>query len=299
MTTAPPPSAEGRRLLVGMALMLGCCLAFAGMNASFRAAMQEGLPAPLAPFARGAITVLILLPWLLRQGVPALATRRPGAHLARCAAGSCAFILSMYALLWLPLADAVAILHAKPLWALPLAFLLLGEKVGWDRAIAAAVGFAGVLVVVGPGSGLGSASTAGTLAALVGGACGAMVLVAVKSLSSTEPPGRVVAWYAICSILLWGPVSAFVWQTPSPRAMLLLLAGSVFALLGDFAASAAARRSPVGLLAPIEYVQIPAAAMIGLLAFGEQPGWSLLWGTLIMVGATVYLAQRSQRHPRG
>ena len=296
---AVSPSPEGRRLLAGMGLMLGCCLFFAGMNACFRAAMQDGLPVPLVPFARGVFTTLVMLPWMLRLGLPALATRRPGAHLARCATGSASFLLSMFALLWLPLADAVAILHAKPLWALPLAFLLLGEKVGWDRAIAAAVGFAGVLVVVGPGLSLDSASTAGTLAALAGSACGAGVLVAVKNLSSTEPPARVVAWYAICSVLIWGPVSAFVWQTPSPRALLFLAAGSAFALLGDFLASWAARRSPVGLLAPIEYVQIPAAAMIGLMAFGETPGWGLFWGTLIMVGATLYLAQRSQRRMPG
>ncbi|MBU8537985.1 DMT family transporter [Falsiroseomonas tokyonensis] len=277
-----------------MGLMLACCLVFAVMGACFRAAMQEGLPVPLVPFARGVFTTLVMLPWLLRHGTAALATRRPGAHVARCAAGSCSFILSMFALLWLPLADAVAILHAKPLWALPLAFLLLGERVGWDRAIAAAVGFAGVLVIIGPDGGLAWPPSAGTLAALAGGASGAMVLVAVKNLSSTEPPARVVAWYAICSVVIWGPVSAFVWQTPTLAALLLLMAGSACAILGDFLASWAARRTPVGLLAPIEYVQIPAAAIIGLVAFGEAPGWSLLWGTLIMVAATLYLAQRSQ-----
>ena len=278
-----------------MGLMLACCLVFAVMGACFRAAMQDGLPVPLVPFARGVFTILILLPWLLRAGPSVLATRRPGAHLARCAAGSVSFILSMFALLWLPLADAVAILHAKPLWALPLAFLLLGERVGWDRAIAAAIGFAGVLVILGPQGALGGVPSAGTLAALAGGASGALVLVAVKNLSSTEPPSRVVTWYAIASVALWAPVSAFVWQTPSPRALLLLAAGSACAVLGDFLASWSARRAPVGVLAPMEYVQIPAAALIGLLVFSEIPGWSLLWGTLIMVAATLYIAQRTHR----
>ncbi|MGG5889610.1 DMT family transporter [Falsiroseomonas sp. HC035] len=295
MPAASPSSAEGRRALAGMGLMLACCLVFAVMGACFRAAMQDGLPVPLVPFARGVFTILILLPWLLRAGPSALATRRPGAHLARCAAGSLSFILSMYALLWLPLADAVAILHAKPLWALPLAFLLLGERIGWDRAAAGAVGFAGVLVIVGPQDALTSAPSAGTLAALAGGASGAMVLVAVKNLSSSEPPSRVVAWYAIASVLVWAPVSAFVWETPSLRALLLLAAGSVCAVLGDFLASWSARRAPVGVLAPMEYVQIPAAALIGLLVFSEVPGWSLLWGTLIMVAATLYIAHRTHR----
>ncbi|NKC30724.1 DMT family transporter [Roseomonas sp. BU-1] len=279
-----------------MGLMVGACLAFAVMGALFRAAMQDGLPVPLVPFARGLFTTLVMLPWLLRRGPQALATRRPGAHLGRFAAGSCSFLLTMLALLWLPLADAVAILHAKPLWALPLAFLLLGERIGWDRAIAAAIGFAGVLVIASPDLAAGGPDlpASGLAAALAGGAAGAMVLVAVKTLSTTEPPARVVAWYAIGSVLLWAPVSAFVWQTPTPRALVLLVAGSLCAMAGDFMASWAARRAPVGLLAPIEYVQIPAAALIGLLAFAETPGWGLFWGTLVLLAATLYLAQRSQ-----
>ncbi len=271
--------------------MLLCCLLFAGMGACFRAAMLEGLPVPLMPFARGFVTMLIVLPWLLRNGLGDLRTRRPGPHLFRCAAGLVGFYLGMLAILWLPLADAVAIMHARPLWALPLAFLLLGERIGWDRAIAAAVGFMGVLIIAGPQGEI----SAGTLAAVGGGIAGALVLIAVKQLSSTEPPARVVAWYAIASVAVWGPVSALVWVTPSAQALLLLLAGSGLAIGGDFCASWAVRRAPVGLLAPIEYAQIPAAALLGIAFFGEQPGWALLWGTLVMVAATLYIARRAGR----
>lgn len=286
-----PPSGDASRALAGMGLMVLCCLLFGAMGACFRGAMLEGLPVPLLPFARGLVTTLLVLPWILRRGMGELGTRRPGAHLFRCAAGLAGFFLHMLAILWLPLADAVAILHARPLWALPLAFLILGERIGWDRAIAAAVGFGGVLIIVGP---QGEVS-AGTLAALGGGVTGALVLISVKILAGTEPPSRVVAWYAIASVVVWGPVSAVVWVMPSTTALLLLLAGSLLAIGGDFCASWAARRAPVGLLAPIEYVQIPASAAMGALFFAETPGWSLLWGTLIMVAATLYIARSAGR----
>jgi len=290
-----PPDSNRSRALAGMALMLACCLLFAGMGACYRVAMLEGLPVPLVPFARGLFTVLVMLPWALKAGPQALATRRPGAHAFRCLAGLVGFMVHMLAILWLPLADAVAILHARPLWALPLAFLLLGERIGWDRAIAAAVGFGGVIVIAIPQGAFQTAPSPGLIAALAGGVSGALVLIAVKKLSSTEPPARVVFWYALVSVVVWGPVSALVWQTPSLTAAAFLVAGSVLAILGDFCASWAARRAPVGLLAPIEYVQIPASALIGFLAFAETPGWALLWGTLIMVGATLYLARGAGR----
>ena len=151
-----------------MALMLACCLFFAGMGACYRVAMLEGLPVPLVPFARGLFTVLVMLPWALKAGPQALATRRPGAHAFRCAAGLAGFLIHMLAILWMPLADAVAILHARPLWALPLAFLLLGERIGWDRAIAAAVGFAGVIVIAVPQGAFQTAPSPGLIAALAG-----------------------------------------------------------------------------------------------------------------------------------
>jgi S-adenosylmethionine uptake transporter len=226
-----------------MGLMLLCCLLFAGMGACFRAAMREGLPVPLMPFARGLVTMLVILPWLLRNGFGDLHTRKPRLHLLRCAAGLVGFYLGMLAILWLPLADAVAIMHARPLWALPLAFLLLGERIGWDRAIAAAVGFMGVLIIAGPQGITDGGFSAGTLAAVGGGIAGALVLIAVKMLSGTEPPSRVVAWYAIASVAVWGPISALVWVTPSATAILLLVGGSALAIGGDFCASWAALRA--------------------------------------------------------
>jgi drug/metabolite transporter (DMT)-like permease len=158
-----------------------------------------------------------------------------------------------------------------------------------------AVGFAGVLVIAGPQGAMAGELSAGTLAAMAGGVTGALVLISIKMLSASEPPARVVAWYAIASVVVWGPVSALVWVTPSWTAVALLLAGSALAIGGDFCASWAVRRAPVGLLAPIEYVQIPASAALGAAFFAETPGWSLLWGTLIMIGATLYIARSAGR----
>ncbi|EFH10060.1 putative membrane protein [Pseudoroseomonas cervicalis ATCC 49957] len=286
-----PPRRAPSAALAGMGLMLLAALCGAGVNACYRAALRDGLPVPLVPFARGLITLGFLLPWILRSGpVAALATRRPRLHLARGAAGIATFLLQLLAILLLPLADAVALMSARPLWVLPLAALLLHERIRRDRALAAGIGFLGVLIIAQPGGAL----SAGTPAALAAGLCSGLVLISFKALSATEPPARVVAWYAMISVLFWGPVSAFVWQAPSLFALLMLLLGTLFALGADLAASAAARRAEVGLLAPVEYAQIPASAAIGWAVYAEQPGWPLLAGTLVMLAATLYLVRRGR-----
>jgi drug/metabolite transporter (DMT)-like permease len=279
------------RALVGLGLMLASTTAFAGMGACFRLAIQDGLPLPLVPFARGAFTLLILSPWLLRHGVAGLATRRPRGHALRGAAGIASFMLYIMAIAWMPLADAVAIMQAKPLWALPLAVLLLGERLRRERVLAALLGFVGVLVIARPDGAL----SWGALAAVGSGIAGALVMIAVKRLSSTEPPTRVVAWYGVASVLVWGPVSALVWDTPSGPALAWLLAGSALAVVGDLLLQVASRRAEVGLLAPVDYVGIPISAAFGLLLFGEQPGWGLALGSGLMLAATLWLARGARR----
>ena len=279
------------RALAGLGLMLASTTAFAGMGACFRLAIQDGLPLPLVPFARGAFTLLILSPWLLRHGMAGLATRRQRGHALRCAAGIASFMLYILAIAWMPLADAVAIMQAKPLWALPLAVLLLGERLRRDRVLAALLGFLGVLAIARPDGAL----SWGALAAVGSGITGALVMVALKRLSGTEPPPRVVAWYGIASVLVWGPVSAMVWDAPSGLALACLLAGSALAVLGDMLLQAASRRAEIGLLAPIEYVGIPVSAAIGLLMFGERPGWGLAAGTALMLAATLWLVRGARR----
>ena len=273
-------------------MMAGAALCFSGMGVCYRLALEEGLPTPAAPFARGIFTLLILIPWIARQGIAAaFLTRRPWLMTGRCAAGLVSFQSWMLALVLLPLADAVAIAQARPLWAIPLAALFLHERVRRDRVLAALVGFCGVLIIAQPGGAL----FWGVPAAVLAGVGGAMVFITIKLLSTTEPPMRVIAWYALSSLVIWGPVCAWLWVTPSWGAVALLLLGSLWALGGDWLASNAARRAEAGLLSPMEYIQIPAGALFGWLIFAELPGEWLPMGVALMLAATLYLARAARR----
>ena len=273
-------------------MMAGAALCFSGMGVCYRLALEEGLPTPAAPFARGIFTLLILIPWIARQGIAAaFLTRRPWLMTGRCAAGLVSFQSWMLALVLLPLADAVAIAQARPLWAIPLAALFLHERVRRDRVLAALVGFCGVLIIAQPGGAL----SWGVPAAVLAGVGGAMVFITIKLLSTTEPPMRVIAWYALSSLVIWGPVCAWLWVTPSWGAVALLLLGSLWALGGDWLASNAARRAEAGLLSPMEYIQIPAGALFGWLVFAELPGEWLPVGVALMLAATLYLARAARR----
>ena len=98
---------------------------------------------------------------------------------------------------------------------------------------------------------------------------------------------RVIGWYSVASMLFWGPVCAWVWVTPSWWSLAMLLLGSGLALMGDWLAANAARRAEAGLLSPMEYIQIPAGAMLGFLIFADWPNWGLPIGVGLMLAATI------------
>jgi drug/metabolite transporter (DMT)-like permease len=108
--------------------------------------------AALQTFYRQLAGFGVLLPLILKRRSAAFATTRPGILFFRSSAGTIGLILSFYAFQKLPLADANALSFTRTLWLVPLAAFVLREKVGPLRVAAALVGFAGVLLMVRPGS---------------------------------------------------------------------------------------------------------------------------------------------------
>jgi len=285
---------RGGAPLAGGALMLAAMALFSLMGGCAKAVLAEGLPLPLVMLARAIVTLLVLGPWLARHGVGLLETRRPWLHLGRGLAGVAAMGLSTLALSLIPLADALALNQARPLWLLVIAVLFLGERVGWRRPLAALIGFAGVLVVAfGEGAGAGMGLDAGTAAALGASIAGAAVGATVRRLAAVgEPPFRVVFLYGLISLVAWTPPSLALWQTPTGWQAVLLVAAGLLAIAGDFLASLALRRAEASLLAPVEFVQVPLGALIGLCAFDERPGWPLFAGAGLMMLSVAYIARR-------
>lgn len=293
---------RARSPLSGVGLMLVAMALFSVMGACAKAVLGSGLPLPIVLLSRALITMLVLAPWLARRGGAGLvATRRPWLHLGRGLCGLAAMGFSTLALTLIPLADAIALNQARPLWLLVIAVLFLGERVGWRRPLAALVGFAGVLVVAfgerGAGAGLGL--NPGTAVALAASIAGAGVGAFVCRLAAVgEPPFRVVFLYGVISLVAWTPPSLAVWQAPTGTQLALLLAAGLAAIAGDFLASIALRRAEASLLAPVEFAQVPLGAVIGFLVFGERPGWPLFAGVALMLGSVAYIARREAQLAR-
>lgn len=267
--------------------------AFAGasssalMGATMKAVASD-LPIAAIIFWRMLFTFIPLLPWLVREGPRAALTRRLGEHFLRALWGTGALGLLIFALGRLTLADTIALGFTRPLWMTVFAAIFLGEVVRMRRGIATAVGFAGVVIMVRPQGGVDPAM----LAALGVALCGVATMIHVKRLAATEPAARIVFYYAFFGFLLSVPFAIPFWTVPSlPQTGWIGLSACALAS-SLYCQSRACRVGDATIVAPLDYCQLPIAALIGFFAFSELPSlWALL-GALLIAGSTLYIARR-------
>ena len=242
-------------------------------------------------FFRASFGLIGILPFALRAGPGAMRTTRPGLHVARGVLGAGVMFCGYYALTHLPLADAVAISYARPLFLIVLAVLFLGERVHLRRWTATAVGFLGVLVMMRPAGGIEFAS----LVALAGTLIIAVVNVLVKKLAATDSPVTILLYFGIVSTIATALPALAVWRAPTaPELMLLVFVGAA----GVSAQTCMIRGLRLGeatAVIPFDYFRLLIAGALGFLVFAETPDrWTLI-GAVVIVAATLYIALREAR----
>jgi drug/metabolite transporter (DMT)-like permease len=248
-------------------------------------------------FFRCAIGVLTIAPFIvgpyLTQGATALfMTGRPWMHLARALAGVGGLFCGFYAVTHMPLADATAISFTKPLFMIVLAVLFLGEQVRWRRWTATAVGFAGVLIIMRPGT---QSFQPAALVALLGSFLVADVIVLVKKLSATERNVTILFYFAVITAIVAAVPALFVWQTPTRYELGLLVLVGIAATLGQACSLRAYRAGEATAVVPFDYARLVFAAAYGYLFFAEVPDMWTWIGAAVLVASTLYIALRDIR----
>lgn len=250
-------------------------------------------PAVQMVFIRSLIGLVSVLPLAWRHRQALRETKQWGRHSFRVLCNTLALNANFAALTALPLALANAIGFMRPLVVLALATILLGERSGPWRWIGAAVGFAGVLVMVAPGE---VTWNVGILAALGSVLFGSLATVQTRALAR-ENTTVLMVFYTVGLTLFTAIPAAFSWQPVAPADWPLLLAIGVLAQIGQYCFLRAYQSTPANLLAPIGYLSIVLATLAGFLAFGEVPAPTTLIGTVIIIGALI-LTTRLDRPKR-
>ncbi len=214
-------------------------------------------------------------------------------------AATLVFLISAFTVM--PIATAISIFFVEPLILTLLSAWILGEKTGWRRYLAVAVGLAGAVVVIRP-----SWSTFGVYAILPLGAALAFALnmILIRRLAPRLSGLEIQCGMSFYATLILGAgltvgagLGWFSWAALAAHpgiwpyfTLMGALSGISFLMIAE-----AFRRVPASVLAPFQYLEIIGATLMGYLVFGEFPDRLTWLGAAIILASGFYVFHRERR----
>lgn len=241
---------------------------------------------------RAGVMLCVLMAYVyLRPGPGVLRPQRLSGVLGRGILACASTLLYVTGLAHVPLADAIAIGFAAPIFLTAMAGPLLGESVGWRRWSAVILGFLGVLLVLRPDG--GGVQFAG-LAILLASLCAASRDVYTRALSRSES-SLCILFYSNLVMLAVGSLSVvFGWRMPDLFDASVLIGVALLMGAGHFMHIEAFRLAEVSVIAPFKYSSMLWGVLFGLVFFAQLPGAHVWTGTGLIVVCGLYIAHRER-----
>lgn len=287
-------SRSERHPLRGVVYFVLALFLFACLDATFKVLVQRH-PVPLLAFARYFVHALLMVAVLgPRMGTRLLHAHRPGMVLLRALCLVLLSLLMPLALVRMPLAEATSIMFVAPLMVALLAGPLLGEVIGRARWLAVGCGFLGVLLVMRPG---GSLDMLGVLFVLLAACSNTAYQLLSRFLGGSEGAYSMLFYSALAGTVCFGLALPFFLTGPAPNWLdtLLMLSTGVTGGIGHLLFTLAYRDAPASMLAPVTYIQLLWAALLGWLIFGQFPDAVSLLGMGVIALSGVVVALQGRR----
>jgi drug/metabolite transporter (DMT)-like permease len=244
---------------------------------------------------RSLAALVVLSPLFWKTGSKKLfLVERPGLHLLRAflfAFEACAFY---FAVIYMPLADAMTYWLAAPIYVAAVSPLFLGEKVGWRRWTAIILGFVGVIVALEP-----SAQTFSlpALLSLAGSLAFAMAMVLGRSLRAASD-ATLVFWQAAGAVVIAGLMLLFgvsEWVPVGPLDLSFLCMLGVVSMLAHLLVNRSLKLADTSTVVPLQYTLLIWGIIFGWIIFDDRPRFAMLVGALIIVASGLFIFFREQK----
>jgi drug/metabolite transporter (DMT)-like permease len=279
--------------LIGIGLVSLCYVLFTLIDGSAKWLVGT-LPVIVVVWLRFAIhTVLAGAVLLPLRGLDLVRTKHLRWHVARALMFVVMTGTNFWALQYLQLTVTTSIFFTVPLMIALVAAPLLGEKLDRGRWIAILVGFAGVIVIIRPGT----AEFHPAMLASVGNAVlYAAFNLMTRRLAAYDSPETIQFLPAVGATILLAPFALAAWQAPADAfqwavACLLGVSGA----LGHYLLALAHRYAPATVLAPFLYQQVIYMSIFGYVVFGDVPRPAVWIGAAIVIASGLYLFARERR----
>ncbi|MBP2236857.1 S-adenosylmethionine uptake transporter [Sinorhizobium kostiense] len=290
-----------QRVSYGLTLMVVSVLVSPAIDILAKLAIAT-VPAAEITAARFLLQVIFILPIAVARGrLFDLTWRKSALHALRGGLLLLTMLSFITTLKVMEVADAIAIFFVEPIILTILGSIFLKEAIGWRRYTACAVGFLGALLVIQP-----SMQEVGPIALLpiVAAFTLAVFLLVTRMVAQNEDP-----WSMQFHAGIWGGLFCLVMLAlgegtgssvfdpvwPDGRVWVYLVGVGITATISGVLAVYAYRAAPASVLAPLQYLEIVSATILGWLVFGDLPD-ALKWlGIAIIIASGLYIIWRERK----
>lgn len=290
-----------QRVSYGLTLMVLSVLVSPAIDILAKLAIAT-VPAAEITAARFLLQVIFILPIAVARGrLFDLTWRKSALHALRGGLLLLTMLSFITTLKVMEVADAIAIFFVEPIILTILGSIFLKEAIGWRRYTACAVGFLGALLVIQP-----SMQEVGPIALLpiVAAFTLAVFLLVTRMVAQNEDP-----WSMQFHAGIWGGLFCLVMLAlgegtgssvfdpvwPDGRVWVYLVGVGFTATISGVLAVYAYRAAPASVLAPLQYLEIVSATILGWLVFGDLPD-ALKWlGIAIIIASGLYIIWRERK----
>ncbi|MEK9662186.1 MAG: DMT family transporter, partial [Alphaproteobacteria bacterium] len=260
---------------LGIAWMIAASFFFAVQTTIVKYVAADGYSALQILWVRYLVQMSLVVPLLWQaRSFALLRSRRPALQMVRSGAAVLAAGFGFAAFAVLPLTLVTSVHFAAPFIVAALSVWFLHERINAARWIAIAVGFAGVLVIVRPG-------TAGwqpeLLLPVAGATFYAIFQMLTRAVAAHDPVSTSVFYAPLVGTGVLGSVMPFVWFTPDSFALALMLAIGLLGAAGQASLTKATQSAAASVVSPFQYSQLLWVTGSGFILFGTLPdGWTLV-----------------------
>jgi drug/metabolite transporter (DMT)-like permease len=267
-------------------------LLFCHLNALMRVLTLQLDPFQ-SQFLRYFFGLMVLMPLLWRHGLAAYRPKQIGGQFSRGAAHTLGLCLWFFALPRISLADTTAIGFTGPIFIMIGAWLFFKEPMRWERWLAALVGFAGVMIVVGPK--LSGGGGFYTLVMLASAPVFAASFLITKALTRYETTGVILVWQSLTVSLFSLPLALLNWQAPTAWQWGGFALCGLLGNAGHYCLTRSFRAADISSTQSAKFLDLVWSSIIGWLVFADIPSQSTLIGGLVICASTVWIGLRESR----
>ena len=279
--------------VAGALCVLSASLTFAILGVVVKV-VSLSLNNEMVVFFRNFCSLFFILPWVWYSHPPGgVRTSCFPLHMLRSVAGLGGMYCFFYVIARLQLSESFLLMSTAPLFIPIIAYVWIHEPVERKVRGAIIIGFIGIILTVKPGMGVFRPIA---FVGLGAGLMGALAMVSIRRMSSSEPTIRIVFYFTVFGTLISAIPLIWLWQSPKAEIWWLLVLMGLLAAVGQFLLTKGYSLAPAAKVGPFSYSNVVFAMLLGWLLWGEILDFLTWVGAFLICIAGIITTGKTETH---